>query len=41
MQKPIRGREYIKRKLKSLELERFQLFYFCAKKREDFENPLL
>lgn len=30
-----------KRKLESLELERFQLFYFWCKKREDFENPLL
>ena len=37
MQKPIRGREYIKRKLKSLELERFQLFYFCAKKERIFK----
>lgn len=32
MQKPILGRENIKRKLESFILQRFQLFYFCAKK---------
>ena len=32
MRKPIHGHEYIKRKLESLEMQRFQLFYFCAKK---------